>query len=139
MFSFRKNKRPKISRAESFEGILHLMPGVHRETSPAGEPVLLIERRIADRSWLMKRMFGESIRPRQIILDELGNGVLDQINGKRSVKAIIDGFALKNGVHPREAEACVVEFLNLLMARNAISVAFRNVPAGQRNGSERKP
>ena len=124
-----KRKSPHISRAESLNGRPVVAGGVFLETNDDGEQVLLVERKIADdsASWV-KSLFGTKMVPRQIILDELGLFVFKQIDGRHSVRQIIASFAKEFKLHPREAEASIVEFLNMLMSRNVVSVIFERDP-----------
>lgn len=131
MFSFFKKKTPSITRAQSLAGIPTVLPGVFYETNPAGEKVILVERKVSsDIGWL-KNFVDTNMAPRQIILDDLGVFVFEKINGKRCVKDIIDSFAKEYKLHERESEAAVVAFINSLMKRNAVSVIFRDNPLSQ--------
>jgi len=46
------------------------------------------------------------------------------IDGRRTVGQIIKRFTEETGLHAREAQASVVEFLNLLMKRGVVSIAL---------------
>ena len=116
--------KPQISRKQSMQGIPVITPGVTSQEGPDGERMLFIPRKQSFPT--MARLFGapQDLPPGRLLLDELGNSVWQKIDGKRSVGAIVRLFAEERGLHRREAEAGVVQFINLLMKRHLVSVVF---------------
>ena len=79
------------------------------------------------RPWLagMARWLGRStdrIQTKKIQLDTLGTSVWEQMDGKRSVREIIQGFVKKHQLHPKEAEVAVTQFLRDLCKRGLIGL-----------------
>lgn len=60
--------------------------------------------------------------PKKLQLDALGTEVWDLIDGRRSVRKIIQRFAETHRLHPREAEVSVTRFLRELGKRGLIGL-----------------
>lgn len=121
---FKKAPKQALTRAQCLQATPRISGGVHLERTPAGEPVLLVERQVSeDSSRFGRKMFGK-MGPRQLILDDLGTYVFGLIDGERTVREISSRFAEEHSLHPREAETSVTAFLNLLVQRNAITVVI---------------
>ncbi len=118
--------KPEISRQQSMQGIPVIAKGVTSLEGPDGERMLFIPRQQTFPS--VVRFFGgpTEVPPARLLLDELGNSVWQKIDGTRDMGAIIRLFAEERGLHRREAEAGVVQFINLLMRRRIVSVAFES-------------
>ncbi len=61
-------------------------------------------------------------RSGKLQLDTLGTVVWDLMDGKRSVRDIVDHFALQQHLQPREAEIAVTRFLRELGRRGLIGI-----------------
>ena len=59
---------------------------------------------------------------KKIQLDLLGTSVWDQMDGKRSVREIIQEFVRKHQLHPKESEVAVTQFLRNLGKRGLIGI-----------------
>lgn len=59
---------------------------------------------------------------KKIQLDALGTSVWEQMDGKRSVREIIQRFVKKHQLHPKEAEVAVTQFLRNLGKRGLIGI-----------------
>jgi len=79
------------------------------------------------RPWIagLIRRFGagvNSVQSKKIHLDELGTAVWDLMDGRRSVRQVIQGFAGKYQLHAKEAEVTVTRFLRELGKRGLIGL-----------------
>ena len=73
----------------------------------------------------MARWLGRStdrIQTKKIQLDTLGTSVWEQMDGKRSIREIIQEFVRKHQLHPKEAEVAVTQFLRNLGKRGLIGI-----------------
>lgn len=82
---------------------------------------------ISVRPWaagLIRRLGWETdrVQSKKLQLDELGRTVWEQINGERSVKQVIQSFALKYQLQAKEAEVSVTSFLLDLGKRGLIGL-----------------
>ena len=62
------------------------------------------------------------VRIKKLQLDALGTSVWELFDGKRSVQQVIDLFADKYSLHPKEAEVSVSQFLRALGRRDLIGL-----------------
>jgi hypothetical protein len=88
---------------------------------------VLIRYPVAVRPWMAKLMqrFGrpaDAVQVRKLQLDSLGTAVWDLIDGKRSVKEIIQAFAGAYRLQAREAEVSVTRFVRELGRRGVIGL-----------------
>jgi len=95
------------------------------EVSTSGH--LIIRYPVALRPWIAKwlrRFKGTSpqIRYRKLQLDNLGTGVWQMIDGKRTVQDIIDDFAQIHQLPAAESESAVTQFLRDLGKRGLIGM-----------------
>ena len=67
-------------------------------------------------------MFRPALTEKRYELDEFGSFVVEKIDGRRTVKAIIDAFRERFGMSRRECELGVVAFLKMLIHRRAATV-----------------
>jgi hypothetical protein len=79
------------------------------------------------RPWLagLGRRLGitpNTTQTKKIQLDALGTSVWEQMDGKRSVREIIQEFVKKHQLHPKEAEVAVTQFLRNLGKRGLIGL-----------------
>lgn len=59
---------------------------------------------------------------KKIQLDTLGTSVWEQMDGKHSIREIIQEFVRKHQLHPKEAEVAVTQFLRNLGKRGLIGI-----------------
>lgn len=88
---------------------------------------VLIRYPVAVRPWMAKLMQrlgrpADAVQLRKLQLDSLGTAVWDLIDGKRSVKEIIQTFAVAYRLQPREAEVSVTRFVRELGRRGVIGL-----------------
>ena len=69
-------------------------------------------------SWMPGVQFRDE---RGVALDELGQEVWRQIDGRRSTEQIVETFADRHRLRFHEARLTVMEFLRMLMARQLIA------------------
>ena len=62
------------------------------------------------------------VRIKKLQLDALGTSVWELIDGRRSVRQLIDLFAEKYRLHPKEADVSVSQFLRELGKRELIGL-----------------
>ncbi|MCK5417747.1 MAG: PqqD family protein, partial [Desulfobacterales bacterium] len=73
---------------------------------------------------LVKRFGGpeEQVQTKKLQLDTLGSSVWDLLDGKRSVRQLIQIFAETHQLQPREAEVAVTQFIRELGRRGLIGL-----------------
>ncbi|MFC1817370.1 PqqD family protein [Thermodesulfobacteriota bacterium] len=79
------------------------------------------------RPWLAKlmRQLGgpaDKVRTKKLQLDALGTAVWELLDGKRSVHQVVQQFAAKYSLHPKEAEVAVAQFLRELGRRGLVGL-----------------
>lgn len=120
-------EKPRISRTRSLGGVPVVPPGVTGKRGPDGQHLVYVPRRAPFGKWLGRLTDGK-VPPAKVVLDDLGGAVWRSIDGKRTVEEIVERFAGRFKLHRREAEASVVEFINMLMQRGMVQVML---PAGE--------
>jgi hypothetical protein len=115
----------KISRADALKSKPVKNSDV-RETQLAGGERLLTYP-VTARPWFagwFKRLggAGDGIYFKKLQLDTLGADVWDLMDGQRSVRTIIEQFAVKHQLHRKEAEVSVTAFLRELGKRGLIGL-----------------
>lgn len=114
-----------ISRAEALQCTPLKAPQVYESREENGDVLLFYS--VAVRPWfpgLVKRFGGPSdgTRPKKLQLDALGTEVWDLIDGRRTVRKMIQEFTEKHQLHPREAEVAVTRFLRELGNRGLVGM-----------------
>ena len=121
----KKPKGPSISRVEA----LNRTPVKNRQISEnrleTGEVV--IHYAVAMRPFftsLVKRLGGQEVQTqmKKLQLDELGTAVWNLIDGKRSVRQLVQMFAATHQLEAREAEVSVTQFIRELGRRGLIGM-----------------
>ena len=95
--------------------------GVKSHASDDGRALMLVVRRKPFRSRLIEAV-APVVRERRIELDEVGTAVWNMLDGRRSVREVIERFSEEFGVNRREAEVSVLDFLKSLMGRGLLSM-----------------
>jgi len=98
---------------------------ISEETLDSG--VVIIQYPVAMRPWMakwMQRFKGSSpqIGSRKLQLDSLGTEVWKMIDGKRTVRVIVETFANDHQLENREAELAVTQFLRDIGKRGLIGL-----------------
>jgi hypothetical protein len=121
----KKPKRPKISRAEALNRIPVKNVQITEDRLETGEALIGYPVTIRPFfSSLVKRFGGteEQVQTKKLQLDSLGSSVWDLLDGKRSVRQLIQIFAETHQLQPREAEAAVTQFIRELGRRGLIGL-----------------
>ena len=121
----KKPKGPTISRAEALNRIPVKNIQITEERSETGE--VLIGYPVTIRPFfasLVKRFGGSEnqVPIKKLQLDTLGSSVWDLLDGKRSVRQLIQIFAETHQLQPREAEVAVTQFIRELGRRGLIGL-----------------
>ncbi len=121
----KKPKGPTISRAEALNRIPVKNIQITEERLETGE--ILIGYPVTIRPFfasLVKRFGGseKQVQTKKLQLDTLGSSVWDLLDGKRSVRQLIQIFAETHQLQPREAEVAVTQFIRELGRRGLIGL-----------------
>lgn len=121
----RKGKGVQITREAALKSTPVRNAQVKEERLETGEVLLTYP--ITIRPWiagLIRRFGGNANRVelKKLHLDELGTAVWDLMDGRRSVRRVIKGFAGKYQLHIKEAEVAVTRFLRELGRRGLIGL-----------------
>jgi hypothetical protein len=121
----KKPKGPTISRAEALDRIPVKNRQVSENHLESGE--IVISYPVTVRSFfsgLAKRFGGQEVQTRikKLQLDGLGSAVWSLIDGKRSVRQLVQLFAETHQLESREAEVSVTQFLRELGRRGLIGM-----------------
>jgi hypothetical protein len=121
----RKPPSPAISREEALRCRPWKSTEVTEEHLQSGDVVLSYP--VVMRPWfarLLHRMGGpeETVRIKKLQLDALGTAVWELMDGRRTVRQVIEDFAGEHQLHPREAEVSVTLFLRDLGRRGIVGL-----------------
>ncbi|MFZ5571451.1 MAG: PqqD family protein [Thermodesulfobacteriota bacterium] len=127
---FRKTQPPPITHRQALECrpirnaevvTSHLESGAALLTYPVRpKPWLAALVRLGAR--LSRDRSGGGNRSGKLELDGLGTAVWDMVDGRRSVREIVEQFTRQQRLHPREAEIAVTRFLRELGRRGIIGL-----------------
>jgi hypothetical protein len=123
---FKKKPRgPQISRAEALKYIPVKSERITEDRLESGAGVISYP--VTPRPFfaaLAKRFGGseDQIQTKKLQLDALGSSVWDLMDGKRSVRQMIQIFAETHQLQPREAEVAVTQFVRELGRRGLIGL-----------------
>jgi hypothetical protein len=121
----KKSKDVSISRAEALDRIPVKNIQITEARLETGEVVISYP--VSMRPFfagLVKRFGGPEvqIQMKKLQLDELGTSVWDMINGKFSVRQLVERFAKTHRLEAREAEVSVAQFVRELGSRGLIGL-----------------
>ena len=121
----KKPTEPSISRAEALERIAVKSTQITEARLVTGE--IVISYPVTMRPFfagLVKRFGGPEVqvRMKKLQLDELGTSVWDMIDGKFSVRKLVERFAKTHQLEAREAEVAVTQFIRELGRRGLIAL-----------------
>jgi hypothetical protein len=121
----RKSRGVQITREEALKSTPVKSAKVKEERLETGEVLLTYP--VTIRPWIggLIRQFGgdaDRVQLKKLHLDELGTAVWDLMDGRRSVRRVIQGFAGKYQLHIKEAEVAVTRFLRELGRRGLIGL-----------------
>lgn len=114
-----------ISRTEALKSIPVKNMDVAEIRLESGD--VLLNYPVGIRPWMAKIIGHLGGNPdktqiKKLQLDMLGTSVWDQLDGKRSVKQVIQEFTHNHQMHPKEAEISVTQFLRDLGKRGIIGL-----------------
>jgi hypothetical protein len=121
----KKPKAPTISRAEALNRIPVKNRQISEDRLETGEVVIHYPVTLRPLfAGLVKRFGGEQAQTqiKKLQLDEMGTAVWDLVDGKRSVRQLVNAFAGKHQLEPREAEVAVTQFMRQLGRRGLIAM-----------------
>jgi hypothetical protein len=121
----KKSKDVPISRADALDRIPVKNIQITEARLETGEAVISYP--VTMRPFfagLVKRFGGPEvqIQMKKLQLDELGTSVWDMINGKFSVRQLVERFAKTHRLEAREAEVSVAQFIRELGRRGLIGL-----------------
>ncbi len=121
----KKSKDVPISRADALDRIPVKNIQITEARLETGEVVISYP--VTMRPFfagLVKRFGGPEvqIQMKKLQLDELGTSVWDMINGKFSVRQLVERFARTHQLEAREAEVSVAQFIRELGRRGLIGL-----------------
>jgi hypothetical protein len=121
----KKSKQPSISRTDALDAIPVKNIQITETRLETGE--VLIRYPVTMRPFfagLVKRFGGPNvqIQMKKLQLDELGTSVWEMINGRSSVRQLVERFAKSHQLEAREAEVSVSQFIRELGRRGLIGL-----------------
>ena len=121
----KKTKGLAISRTEALKSIPVKNMDVAEIRLESGD--VLLNYPVGIRPWMAKIISHLGGNPdkkqiKKLQLDMLGTSVWDQLDGKRSVRQVIQQFTHNHQMHPKEAEISVTQFLRDLGKRGIIGL-----------------
>lgn len=131
---FRKKKIPRLQREDALGCIPLKNKDIEESVMDSGE--VQISYPVQIKPWIanMMKKFGgpeKQMGHRKLQLDLMGSTVWRLIDGRRTVRLIINKFADDNKLHPREAEVSVTQFFRELGRRGIIGVKAWDEPSGR--------
>lgn len=124
MFGWVKAKPPVINREQSLTGVPMVNEGVHAQPRDDDVQRLELVIRLRRDGGFLSRFMPPTLE-RKVKLDDLGTFVFGLIDGRRTVREIVEAFLARYRVNRREAELSTVEFIRSLAQRQAISIVIR--------------
>ena len=121
----KKPKGPTISRSEALNRIPSKNIQITEQRLETGEVLISYPVTIRPFFASLVRRFGgseEQVQTKKLQLDSLGSSVWDLLDGKRSVRQLINIFAETHQLQPREAEVAVTQFIRELGRRGLIGL-----------------
>jgi hypothetical protein len=121
----KKPTEPSISRAEALDRIP--VKSIQITEARLETDEIVISYPVTMRPFfagLVKRFGGPEVqvRMKKLQLDELGTSVWDMIDGKFSVRKLVERFAKTHQLEAREAEVAVTQFIRELGRRGLIGL-----------------
>ena len=121
----RKSRGAEITRSQALNSIPIKSSHVSESRLESGEAFLTFP--VRTKPWMagiVKRLGGSfnGTVMKKLQLDELGTAVWDRIDGKCSVRRMVEEFASEHQLHPKEAEVAVTQFLRDLGKRGLIGL-----------------
>jgi hypothetical protein len=121
----KKRKKPQISRTAALKCTPVINSQVVLDRLESGAVIIRYPVTIRPFFATVVKRFGgpdDYVQTRQLELDELGSAVWDLLDGKRSVRQLIQIFAETHQLQFREAEVAVTQFIRELGRRGLIGL-----------------
>jgi len=121
----KKPRESHLSRAAALE--YRPAKSLHITESRLETGDIFLEYTLTVRPWfaaVVKRLGGprESVHTKKLQLDAMGTAVWDLVDGKRSVRRIVEIFAKANRLDNKEAEVSVTSFIRELGQRGLLGL-----------------
>ncbi len=121
----KKLKKPQISRAEALKCTPVISAQVVEDRLESGEVIIRYPVTIRPFFATLVKRFGgpnDYVQMKKLQLDKLGSSVWSLMDGKRSVRQLIQVFAETHQLQFREAEVAVTQFIRELGRRGLIGL-----------------
>jgi hypothetical protein len=121
----KKRKKPQISRTEALKCTPVISAQVVEDRLESGEVIIRYPVTIRPFFATVVKRFGgpdDYVQTKKLELDKLGSSVWDLIDGKRSIRQLIQIFAETHQLQFREAEVAVTQFMRELGRRGLIGL-----------------
>ncbi len=117
-----RRRKPKLTRQQCLAAIAVRNPLAEAKDLKDGQlEVILPLQKTRLGKWFS---FGsEKTLERRYQLDAFGRDVWEMIDGKKTVRKLIEKFAAKHGLNLREAEVSMMAYLRTLAGRGIIALA----------------
>ena len=120
-----KRKKPQISRTEALKCTPVISAQIVEDRLESGEIVIRYPVTIRPFFATVVKRFGgpdNYVQTKTLELDKLGSSVWDLLDGKRSIRQLIQIFAETHQLQFREAEVAVTQFIRELGRRGLIGL-----------------
>ena len=120
-----KRKKPQISRTEALKCTPVISAQIVEDRLESGEIVIRYPVTIRPFFATVVKRFGgpdDYVQTKTLELDKLGSSVWDLLDGKRSIRQLIQIFAETHQLQFREAEVAVTQFMRELGRRGLIGL-----------------
>ncbi|MGD9042800.1 MAG: PqqD family protein [Desulfobacterales bacterium] len=121
----KKRRKPQLSRTEALKCTPVISDKIVADRLESGEVIIRYPVTIRPffATWV-KRFGGpdDYVQTKSLQLDELGSSVWDLLDGKRTVRQLIQIFAETHQLQFREAEVAVTQFIRELGRRGLIGL-----------------
>lgn len=121
----KKNRAEALTRKQALGCIPIKNSEVSEERSPEGDLILVYPVRVRPAFAALGRFLGrkEGKPPKKRLqLDQLGSAAWELFDGTRAVRGVVEKFAEKFDLHPREAEVSVTAFIRELGKRGLLGI-----------------
>jgi len=129
MFSKRR-KCAQLSRSDLLAAVPIRHPAAHEQTKDNGALLLAVP---LPRARIARWLTLGNRRPviRKFELDERGAAVWRMIDGRTTVRSLIESFAEAHRLNLREAEVAMLSYLRTLSSRSIIAIEFSSTRSSQ--------
>ena len=120
-----EQKKQELDRRQSLAGVpvFNQNVSIRRDEENSNRWLIVVKTRGKKQGFLSR--FGPTPAERHFGLDQLGTFVATHIDGKHTVKDIVDAFIRKYNVNRREAELSVTQFFKMLTRKKIVSILIK--------------